>query len=206
MSTGRDPGGSPGAPVGDLVLGSTSIYRRALLERLGLPFRWRPPLCDEASLKGAALEPRSLAATLAHAKATSLAAAEPDATIIGCDQVVSFRGQIFGKPGSVGSAVAQLAAMAGQTHELITALVVVQRDRVLEHTDVTTLTMRRLSHAAIERYVAADQPLDCAGAYKLESRGIVLFERIESEDHTAVVGLPLMALVTILRELGYEVP
>ena len=85
-------------------------------------------------------------------------------------------------------------------------MVVVCGERVLEHTDVTRLRMRRLSRAAIERYVAADRPLDCAGSYKLESRGIVFFDRIESDDQTAVTGLPLIALVSILRELGFEIP
>jgi septum formation protein len=199
-------GRSPGAPLPDLVLASTSVYRRSLLERLGVPFRWRAPLCDEASLKTAETDPRTLAETLAHAKAASLALAEPDATVIGCDQVVSFQGRVFGKPVSIAGAIEQLRAMAGQAHELITALVVFAGDRNFAHTDVTRLQMRQFSRGAIERYVAADQPLDCAGAYKLESRGIALFEKIESDDHTAVTGLPLIALVTILRELGYEVP
>ena len=177
MAVGDDRGRSPGAPLPELVLASTSVYRRALLERLGVPFRWRAPLCDEESFKSERIDPRSLAETLAHAKAASLVEAEPDAAIIGCDQVVSFQGQVFGKPGSVDRRVEQLSAMAGQTHELITALVVIHGERTFRHTDVTTLRMRRLSRAAIERYVAADQPLDCAGAYKLESRGIVLFEQ-----------------------------
>jgi septum formation protein len=206
MGVGHDPGRSPGTPLPELVLASTSVYRRSLLERLGVPFRWRAPLCDEEVLKSGETDPRSLAMTLAHSKASSLAVAEPDATLIGCDQAVSFQGQVFGKPGTVAGAVDQLSAMAGQAHELITALVVVAGERVFRHTDVTRLQMRRLSRGAIERYVAADQPLDCAGAYKLESRGIVLFERIESDDHTAVTGLPLIALVTILRELGYAIP
>jgi septum formation protein len=190
----------------DLVLASTSVYRRALLERLGVPFRWRAPNCDEESLKREELHPRTLAETLAYAKAASLVKSESDAVIIGCDQVVSFQRQVFGKPGSVDRAVEQLSAMAGHAHELLTALVVIHGGRTFRHTDVTTLRMRPLSRTAIERYVAADQPLDCAGAYKLESRGIVLFEKIESDDHTAIIGLPLMALVTILRELGYEIP
>jgi septum formation protein len=206
MRVGHVPGRSPGTPLPDLVLASTSVYRRALVERLGIPFRWRAPLFDEESLKSTESDPRALAEALAHAKAASLAAVEPDATIIGCDQVASFQGQIFGKPGSIAHAVEQLSAMAGQTHELITALAVVKGDQVFRHTDVTRLQMRRLSRAAIDRYVAADQPIDCAGAYKLESRGIVLFEKIDSDDHTAITGLPLIALVTILRELGYEVP
>jgi septum formation protein len=197
---------SPTDPQPELVLASTSVYRRALLERLGVPFRACAPLCDEESFKRDDQDPRSLAESLARAKAASLSGAEPYASIIGCDQVVSFQGQVFGKPSTFARAVDQLTVMAGHTHELITALVVMQGDRLLRHIDVTSLRMRALSRSAIERYVAADQPLDCAGAYKLEARGIVLFEKIETDDHTAITGLPLIALVTILRELGYDVP
>jgi len=206
MSDRDARGRSPTDPLPDLVLASTSVYRRALLERLGLPFRWRAPPCDEESFKGEERDPRSLAERLAEAKAASLVSVEPGATIIGSDQVVSFQGRVFGKPATIARAVEQLCAMAGQTHELITALVVMQDGRLFRQTDVTTLRMRALSRPAIERYVTTDQPLDCAGAYKLEARGIVLFERIESDDHTAITGLPLIALVTILRELGYEFP
>jgi septum formation protein len=190
----------------ELVLASTSAYRRTLLDRLGLPYRWRAPLCDEDSLKRHEANPRILAETLAAAKAASVVSVEPDATIIGCDQIVSFEGQVFGKPGTMARAVEQLSLMAGKSHELITALAVRQADRVFRHTDVTSMRMRPLLRFAIERYVAADQPLDCAGSYKLEARGIVLFDQIDSEDHTAITGLPLIALVTILRKLGYEIP
>jgi septum formation protein len=191
-----------------LILASTSPYRRVLLERLGVPFRSQAPRCDEAAIQRAeaGTEPRLLAEKLALAKASSLLADEPHAVIIGCDQIASFEGRIFGKPGSVARAIDQLAAMAGQEHELITALVVIRGARILRHTDVTRLRMRRLSRDAIDRYVAADQPLDCAGGYKLESRGIVLFDRIETDDHTAITGLPLIALVTILGELGWAIP
>ena len=132
-------------PQPKLVLASTSVYRRALLERLGVPFRACAPLCDEESFKSIDQSPRSLAETLARAKAASLVSVEPDATIIGCDQVVSFQGQVFGKPESFARAVEQLMAMAGQTHELVTALVVLQAGRVYRHTDVTFLRMRKLS-------------------------------------------------------------
>jgi septum formation protein len=199
----RDPGETPG-----LILASTSPYRRALMERLGVPFRCRAPLCDEASLQRewAALEPREFSERLAMAKASSLLAEEPGSTIIGCDQVVSFEGRIFGKPGSTERAVEQLAMMAGRTHELITSMVVVRGADVFRHMDVARLRMRSLSREALERYAAADLPTDCAGSYKLESRGIVLFDRIESEDHSAITGLPLMALVTILRRIGFAIP
>jgi septum formation protein len=203
-------GRSRSDPEPALILASTSAYRRTLLERLGVPFRCRAPLCDEASIQreevAAGTTPLLLAEKLALAKASSLIAEEPEATIIGCDQLVAFTGRVYGKPGTVAQAVDQLAAMAGQTHELITAMVVIRRGNTLRHTDVTRLRMRPLARDAIERYVAADRPLDCAGSYKLESRGILLFDRIESEDHTAITGLPLIALVSILRELDHVIP
>jgi len=193
-------------PVPDLVLASTSVYRRVLLQRLGVPFRCRAPLCDESVLKEEGSDPTKLAERLAYAKADSLVSAEPGAAIIGCDQVVSCEGQVFGKPLTAARAVDQLTALAGRTHELITALVVIRGEWTYHHTDVTTLWLRPLTRVAIERYVAADQPFDCAGSYKLESHGIVLFEEIESKDHTAITGLPLIALVSILRELGFAIP
>ncbi len=97
-------------------------------------------------------------------------------------------------------------SLSGQQHALITALVVLSGPKTFRHTDVTKLWMRPLSRAALERYVLTDQPLDCAGSYKIESRGITLFERIESNDQTAITGLPLIALTTILTELGFEIP
>jgi len=202
-----DEGGNTSSgPVPDLVLASTSVYRRALLERLGVPFRCRAPLCDETLLKRETSNPTKLAERLAYAKAHSLVSGEPGAAIIGCDQVVSFEGHVFGKPLTAARAVEQLAAMAGRSHELITALVVIQGEWTYHHTDVTTLRLRPLTRDAIERYVAADQPFDCAGSYKLEARGIVLFEEVESKDHTAITGLPLIALVSMLRELGFAIP
>ncbi len=191
-----------------LVLASTSVYRRAQLERLGVPFRDRAPLCDESAIQRTMrdIEPRLLAEKLALAKASSLAMEEPGAAIIGCDQLVSFEGQIYGKSETPDRAIAQLVTMAGKTHELITALVVIRGVKTYRHTDITRLRMRPLQHDAIERYVVADQPMDCAGSYKLESRGIVLFDRIESDDQSAITGLPLIALVTILRELGFAIP
>jgi septum formation protein len=190
----------------DLVLASTSLYRRALLERLGLSFRCRAPRVDEDSLKTELLEPRRLAEKLALAKAMSLVEEEPASTLVGSDQLVALDGRILGKPGDPLRAVGQLEAMAGRAHDLITALVVWQGGRTFLHTDVTRLSMRRLARSEIERYVAADSPLDCAGSYKIEARGIALFDRIESADHSAITGLPLIALTTILRGLGYRIP
>jgi septum formation protein len=190
----------------DLILASTSPYRRALLARLGVPFRCVAPRFDEHSASTPSKEPRELARELAWGKAASIVIIEPSATIIGCDQLVSFEGRIFGKPGSLEGAADQLLAMSGRTHELITALVVIKGSQRLFHTDVTRLRMRPLSRSEIERYVAHDRPVDCAGSYKLEKQGITLFETIETQDHTAITGLPLIALSGFLRELGFRIP
>ncbi len=204
------PAGSPERGVSparlDVVLASTSPYRRVLLERLGISFRSIAPICDETALKAEESNPIRLAESLAHAKAASLSADNTGATIIGCDQLVSWNGQIFGKPLTHERAVEQLISLAGHEHDLITAVVVLSGSKVFHHTDVTKLWMRPLSRAAIERYVLAEQPLDCAGSFKIESRGITLFERIETNDQTAITGLPLIALVSILSELGFEIP
>jgi len=190
----------------DLVLASTSRYRRELLARLGLPFRAVAPACDEEALKLPGLRPEHLAARLALGKAESLRPTEPGATLVGSDQLVALGDVILGKPGTAARAAEQLAMLAGRTHALVTAVAVVHAGGVLEHVDVTTLSMRPLTAAQIERYVAADAPLDCAGSYKLEARGIALFDRIDSADHSAVTGLPLIALTSMLASIGYPVP
>ena len=131
---------------------------------------------------------------------------EPGATVIGCDQLVALEGRILGKPGTQVRAIEQLQALSGRTHELITALVVLRAEQVLRHTDVSRLRMRELTRREIERYVEHDRPVDCAGSYKLEQRGIVLFESIATDDHTAITGMPLIQLTSILRALGHQVP
>ncbi|MEP7121257.1 MAG: nucleoside triphosphate pyrophosphatase [Byssovorax sp.] len=189
-----------------LVLASTSRYRAELLARLGVPFVAAAPDCDEDAYKAAGIAPRELAETLALLKAQSLRAAHPDAAILGGDQVASIDDTILSKPGTEAAACAQLARLAGRTHTLITAVALLRGERILRHTDVTRLTMRPLSPEQIARYVAADQPLDCGGSYRLESLGIALFSRIESADHTAIVGLPLLALTAMLGEIGIVIP
>lgn len=193
-----------------LILASTSRYRRALLERLGVPFTALAPACDEEALKDPRLAPQALAEFLAEAKASSIAVQQPQAVVIGSDQLaaveVDGRWTILGKPGTAAKAVEQLALLSGRTHVLITAMVVARGAERWRHTDVTRLTMRPLERVALERYVAADQPLDCAGAYKLECRGIALFTAIDSADASAITGLPLLALTRILAGLGYAIP
>ena len=192
----------------ELILASTSRYRHALMSRLGVPFRTLAPLCDEEEEKERLgdLPPEALAPKLARAKAESLRGEARGAVIVGSDQIAAIDGEILHKPGTRERAEAQLARLSGQTHLLVTAFAVAHPGGVIEHVDVTRLTMRELSPAQIERYVAADEPLDCAGSFKLEARGIVLFSRIESADQTAITGLPLIALTTALASLGFAVP
>ena len=192
----------------ELILASTSPYRRAQVERLGVSFRCVAPPIDEEVLKRdlGPLAPGELAGRLALAKASGVAEREPGVTVIGGDQLVSFDGAILGKPGTAGRAVAQLRAMSGRSHQLITALVVIRGGVVFAHTDITTMTLRPLTAEEVGRYVEADRPLDCAGSYRLEARGIALFDRIESEDHSAILGIPMIGLTTILRGLGFAIP
>jgi septum formation protein len=190
----------------DLILASTSPYRRALLERLGIPFRAMRPGIDESGYKAYETIPRTLAEVLATAKAVAVGSDFPDAIVIGSDQVATLDDLILDKPGTPQRAAEQLAALSGREHRLITAMAVSYLGDLTLHTDVTTLAMRRLTPGEIARYVEVDHPLDCAGSYKIESRGITLFEKIVSEDHTAIVGLPLISLTTILRSLGVAIP
>jgi len=176
------------------------------LKRLGLPFRCVSPRIREEDWKTGNWNPRELAEQLAIAKAQSVREAEPEGTLIGSDQVVSFEGHILGKPGSYQSAMEQLATLAGKSHALITSVAISHEGQTYIHTDTTNMSMRPLTTEEIERYVAADQPFDCAGSYKIEERGITLFERIETSDYTAIMGLPLIELTTQLRRLGYSVP
>lgn len=161
---------------------------------------------DEDKFKVAGIGPVELSRTLATEKAMNVVIAHPLATIIGCDQVVDVDGRILGKPGTFEAAVEQLSMLQGRSHRIVTAVCVWHEGFVHSHVESATLTMRALPVDAIARYIAADKPLDCAGAYKLESRGITLFERIESDDHTAIIGLPLIALTTILRRCGFVIP
>jgi septum formation protein len=190
----------------ELILASTSSYRRALLERLGLPFRGVAPNVDERALERPEWSPAEIAERLAKAKALAVLELFPDAIVIGGDQVAIGPSGILHKPETFANAETQLAELAGKSHELVTAICVASRDRVESHVDRTRLRMRSLTAEQIHRYVSADLPLDCAGSYKLESRGITLFESIESDDHTAITGMPLLALTTILRDFGFALP
>ncbi|WP_425618458.1 nucleoside triphosphate pyrophosphatase [Anatilimnocola sp. NA78] len=192
----------------DLILASTSRYRRELLERLRIPFRCIGPQVDEAAVQAryAAEQAEALATHLAEAKARSVAAQYPAAIILGSDQVCVCEGKVLNKPETADRARQQLSYLAGKTHQLITAVCLVHAEAVVKFSDVTSLKMRSLTADEIERYIAADEPLDCAGSYKLESLGISLFESIQSDDHTAITGLPLLLVARYLREMGFAIP
>jgi septum formation protein len=194
------------APRPRLVLASTSRYRRELLGRLCVPFECVAPQVDEAALRGES--PRELAARLARSKAEAVAAAHPGAVVIGSDQVAVRGSEALGKPGSVERCVQQLVESSGREVEFLTAVFVLDAaaGRSEACIDRTVVRFRTLAQAEIERYVASDSPLDCAGGFKAESLGIALFDRIESADPTGLTGLPLIWLCGALRRAGIPVP
>ncbi|MEC8253106.1 MAG: nucleoside triphosphate pyrophosphatase [Planctomycetota bacterium] len=186
-----------------LILASTSEYRRALLEQLGQPFEAAAPGVDESIAKAAGGPPRQIVELLALQKAEAVSAYQPEAVVIGSDQAAVLDGEILGKPGSEANAAAQLQRLSGRQHQLITAVAIVHPGGMARFTDVTNLVMRRLEDREIASYVRRDQPLDCAGSYKFESRGEALFARVETRDETAIMGLPLARLRTTLSDLGF---
>jgi septum formation protein len=188
-----------------LVLASSSRYRRDLLHRLRLPFEAISPDVDESALSGE--QPEATSARLALAKARTIAALRPGAIIIGSDQVACLDGEHIGKPGDHARAALQLRAMRGRTVRYHTALCLIDgRDgRVQNDIATVDVTFRRLSNTEIEAYLLAEQPYDVAGSAKCEGLGITLLEAIVSDDPTALVGLPLIRLVTMLRRVGYPI-
>ncbi len=190
----------------DLILASTSPYRRELLARLGIAFRSVSPGVDEDVVKQAFTDPIAIAEHLARAKAEAVASKEPGAVVIGSDQLVAFEGLVLGKPETPERAVEQLLLLAGREHRLITSVAVVDAHDTEVFTDVTTLRLRPLTPEEAARYVEADRPMDCAGSYKIESLGIALFDRIDCHDFTAIVGLPLLAVCRMLRSRGFAIP
>ncbi len=192
-----------------IILASTSRYRRELVQRLRVPIESVAPPYDEDADKAAHghLPIEDLVTHLARGKAASLAALHPDALVIGSDQMGALDGARLGKPHTFEAACAQLERMAGRTHRLHTAVAVHHgaTGRVETALDTHTMVMRALSRDEIERYVRADDPIDCAGSYRVESLGIALFERVTGDDFTAVIGLPLTKVVALLARFGVSV-
>lgn len=194
------------ATVPPLILASTSPYRRMLLERLGVGFEVAAPGAPESHISGEPAGER--ASRLALEKARAIATRRPEAIVIGSDQVACAADVVLDKPGDAEGCRRQLAALSGRRAEFLTACAVLAGAprAPLLHLDRTTVVFRHLNDAEIERYVASERPFDCAGGFKAEGLGIALFERIESEDPTALIGLPLIWLAKALRQAGLAIP
>jgi MAF protein len=188
-----------------LVLASSSKYRRALLERLGYPFAWFAPEVDESPLD--AETPTELVARLARLKADTVARRQGHALVVGSDQIAVVGGQVLGKPGSAARACEQLGLLAGRHVRFLTGVCVVNSatDVAFEAVAPVDVYMRELTRPQIAEYVRREQPLDCAGAFKSEALGIALFERVVSDDPTALMGLPLITVVRLLARHGFDV-
>lgn len=189
-----------------IILASQSPYRKALLENFGLSFRALSPKVDEEQLK--LTGPRDLIELtryLAFHKAESLAKDFSGDVILGSDQLAEIDGQRLDKPGSFERAQAQLELMQGRAHRLITSLSVIAPTATYTFTDITVLHMRKLSPAEIKAYLEIDKPFDCAGSYKIEKAGMGLIERLETQDPSAIQGLPLISLTTAFKNLGLEI-
>jgi septum formation protein len=193
---------SPKNPA--LILASTSRYRRELLERLRIPFEVISPKVDETPLAGEST--LDLALRLAHAKAEAVAQQYPDAWVIGSDQVADLCGAAIGKPGNFERALAQLQLMRGATVTFQTALCLMKSDTHTTLCVPTEVTFRKLPDSILEAYLLAEEPYDCAGSAKSEGLGISLLESIKSDDPTALIGLPLIALTGLLRDAGFAIP
>jgi len=192
----------PSVPT--LILASSSPYRQQLLQRLGMPFVAIAPNLDESPLPGET--PKNLTLRLAQAKAQAIASSHPNAWVIGSDQSADLNGHPIGKPGTHAAALAQLKQMQGQVVVFHTSLCLIGQG-FCETTHVpTTVQFRNLPEQVLDQYLHLEQPYDCAGSAKSEGMGIILLEKIESQDPTALIGLPLIALTSLLLQAGIPLP
>ena len=195
---------NPSAPT--IFLASSSAYRRGLLDRFLASYESVTPNVDESNDQG--LPPAELATFLARKKAEAIAVNARDALIIGADQLAVLDDQVLGKPGDHQKAVEQLLAASGKTVTFLTAVCIldpVGRAR-FEHTDVTTVRFRQFDRRLAEAYLRLDEPYDCAGSFKLEGAGFLLFDSVNTDDPTALIGLPMIWVADRLLQLGYLTP
>ena len=188
-----------------LVLASTSPFRRELLNRLEISFKTANPQTDESALPGES--PEELALRLSEAKARAVVPLFPDALIIGSDQVAILDGQVYGKPGTHENAIKQLQTMRGRTVNFFTGLCLLDAKTGKAHVRgiPTLVTFRNLADEEIENYLQREQPYNCAGAAKSERLGIAIIARMQGDDPNALVGLPLIALCDLFREVDFPV-
>jgi len=187
-----------------LILASSSIYRRELLSRLGLSFEVIAPQVDERPLPNEGVA--AMALRLATVKAATIAKAHPNAWVIGSDQAADLHGEAIGKPGNFDNAFVQLQRMRGQTVYFHTAVCLMRADYSVAMNVTTEVRFRDLPDTTLINYLKLEQPYDCAGSAKSEGMGIALLESIRSDDPTALIGLPLIALSMLLRDVGFEIP
>lgn len=192
----------PSVPT--LILASSSPYRQQLLQRLGVPFVAIAPNLDESPLPSET--PKNLTLRLAQAKAQAIASLHPNAWVIGSDQSADLNGHIIGKPGSHAAALAQLKQMQGQVVVFHTSLCLIGQNFCETIHVPTTVQFRNLPEQVLDQYLRLEQPYDCAGSAKSEGMGIILLEKIESQDPTALIGLPLIALTSLLLQAGIPLP
>lgn len=196
--------------VNHLILASTSRFRAEQLKRLSVDFAQIAPEVDEDIVKAEGLLPKALSRKLAQAKADAVLARYPERLVIGGDQVCALGDQVLDKPGNADRAVEQLLQMQGKPHQLLTSICVkgvgLNGERIDQlYTNTATLHMKPLTPAQIKRYVVAENPVDSCGAYMLENKGIALFDKIECDDYTAIIGMPLIFIAGVLEDAGYHV-
>ena len=189
-----------------IILASESPYRKELLERLNLSFRTCPAHIDEESIWNTDLSPLEVSLELSKLKAKKVFSDFPKSIVIGSDQVIALGNQVFGKPMTETKAVQQLIELQGKTHQLITSVCILSESKEVTFSNTANLMIRaELTRDEIENYVKHDRPLNCAGSYKIEGMGIALFEKVETNDFTSIIGLPLIELTKNLREFGIGV-
>lgn len=184
-----------------LILASSSTFRKELLEKLGIPFTCIKPEIDESAYKNKLYKPKEIAEKLSSLKASTVLESSSDAIVIGSDQVIHLNGEIFSKPRTIENAIAQLKKMRGKTHELISGVTIATKEKSITFSHSTFLTLREdLLDSEIEYYVKKEEPLFCAGSYMIEKLGIALFSEVKTTDFNSIVGLPLIDLVTHLKD------
>lgn len=187
----------------ELILASTSPFRKQQLTELEIPFRAIGPLFDEENFKSKILTANELVTALAYKKAKSLQASHPHSLILGADQLVSFNGEILGKAGSAETAIQQLLKISNQTHQLLTAICLFTPEKIFEYTDLTEIYIRKLSYKDANQYVTRHQTWNCAGSYKIECQPALVIEKIKTQDPTSIIGLPTFTLVNWLYKINY---
>lgn len=190
----------------EIILASGSPFRQEQLRNLGIAFSSHPPDLDERALESAFNNPiENLSDFLAEQKAQAIAQDHPEKVVIGSDQVLLFQNQTYPKPNSLEEVTQRLIALQGDSHELHTSLCVMWKGQSITEKVISTMFMHPLSQDEIEKYVSTDQPIGCAGGYKFEKRGSVLFYKVTTTDPTSIIGLPLLPLVSILRKWGISI-